>query len=91
VLLDEGAANHDEHVFAEPDRFDINRQPNPHLTFGFGPRFCLGAPLARMELQAVFVRLIPRFPTLRLAVPLEQVRVRSDLLTGGLVELPVVW
>ncbi len=91
VLLNLGAANHDERAFAEPDRFDIGRQPNPHLTFGYGLRFCLGAPLARMELQAVFARLVPRFPTLRLAVPLEQVRVRSDLLTGGLVEVPVTW
>ena len=91
VLLNGGAANHDERAFAEPDRFDIGRQPNPHLTFGYGSRFCLGAPLARMELQAVFARLVPRFPTLRLAVPLERVRVRSDLLTGGLVELPVTW
>jgi cytochrome P450 len=91
VLLNGGAANHDERAFADPDRFDVSRQPNPHLTFGHGPRFCLGAPLARMELQAVFARLIPRFPRLRLAVPLEDVRVRSDLLTGGLFELPVQW
>jgi pentalenolactone synthase len=91
VLLNGGAANHDERAFAAPDRFDIGRQPNPHLTFGHGPRFCLGAPLARLELQAVFARLVPRFPTLRLAIPLEEVRVRGDLLTGGLVELPVTW
>jgi pentalenolactone synthase len=91
VLLSGGAANHDERVFAEPDRFAIDRQPNPHLTFGYGPRFCIGAPLARIELQAVFARLIPRFPTLQLAVPLEDLRIRSDVLTGGLFELPVTW
>jgi len=91
VLLSLGAANHDERAFADPDCFDGDRQPNPHLTFGYGPRFCLGAPLARIELQAVFARLVPRFPTLRLAVPIERLRVRSDLLTGGLVELPVAW
>jgi cytochrome P450 len=56
-----------------------------------GPRFCIGAPLARIELQAVFARLFHRFPALRLAVPVEQLRVRRDLLTGGLVELPVAW
>jgi pentalenolactone synthase len=91
VLLSGGAANHDERTFPEPDRFSIDRNPNPHLTFGYGPRFCIGAPLARIELQAVFARLVPRFPTLRLAVPLEQLRVRSNVLTGGLFELPVTW
>jgi cytochrome P450 len=91
VLLDLGAANHDERAFDAPDDFAVSRQPNPHLTFGHGPRFCLGAPLARMELQAVFARLIPRLPTLRLAIPMEQLRLRSDLLTGGLAELPVTW
>ncbi|HEX6797710.1 MAG TPA: cytochrome P450 [Ktedonobacterales bacterium] len=90
VLLSLGAANHDERAFADPNRFDIDRQPNPHLTFGYGPRFCIGAPLARMELQAVFSRLTPRCPSLRLAVPLEQLRVR-DVLTGGLEALPVTW
>ena len=90
VLLDLGAANYDEQAFADPDHFEIGRQPNPHLTFGHGPRFCIGAPLARMELQAVFSRLIPRFPTLRLTVPIDQLRVR-DVLTGGLEALPVTW
>lgn len=91
VILSLGAANHDERVFAEPARFLIERRPNPHLTFGHGPRFCLGAPLARLELQAVFARLTPRFPRLRLAVPLEDLRVRSEVLTGGLFALPVTW
>lgn len=91
VLLDLGAANHDERAFHDPGRFDVARQPNSHLTFGYGPRFCIGAPLARIELQAVFERLVPRFPTLRLAVPIEQLRTRGDLLTGGLAELPVTW
>jgi pentalenolactone synthase len=91
VLLSLGAANHDDRAFAAPDSLDIGRQSNPHLAFGYGPRFCIGAPLARIELRAVFARLIPRFPTLRLAVPIEQVRVRSELLTGGLAELPVTW
>lgn len=90
VLLDLGAANHDARAFSDPDCFDLRRQPNPHLTFGHGPRFCIGAPLARMELQAAFSRLVPRFPTLRLAVPVEQLRVR-DVLTGGLEALTVTW
>jgi len=91
VLLDIGAANHDERAFANPDRFDVARQPNAHLTFGYGPRFCIGAPLARIELQAVFERLFPRFPTLRLAIPIEQLRMRDDLLIRGLAEFPVTW
>src|SRR5215471_11054161 len=63
VVLSGGAGNHDKRVFADPDRFDVARHPNPHLTFGHGPRFCIGAPLARIELQAVFARLFGRFPT----------------------------
>lgn len=91
VLLAATVANRDGRVFADPDRFDITRSPNPHLGFGHGARFCLGATLARIELQSVFGRLFQRFPTLSLAVPVEQLRLRSELLTGGLAELPVTW
>ena len=90
VLLSTGSANHDAEEFVEPDVFDVSRSPNPHVTFGYGPRFCIGAPLARIELRAVFSRLIPRFPTLRLVKPLDELRAR-DLLTGGLDELWVTW
>jgi cytochrome P450 len=78
-------------AFADPDRFEAAREPNPHLTFGRGRRYCMGAALARVELQAVFGTLFRRFPTLGLAVPIEELRTRRDLLTGGLVELPVRW
>jgi pentalenolactone synthase len=91
VLLSPGDANHDPAVFAQPEHFDVSREPNPHMSFGHGSRFCIGAPLARVELEAVFSRLIPRFPTLRLAVPLDQLEYRGDLLTGGLAALPVSW
>jgi pentalenolactone synthase len=91
VLLDNGAANHDQTVFCDPDRFDITRQAATHLTFGHGGRYCIGAPLARIELQAVFGQLLPRFPRMRLAVPVDQLKVNTDVLTGGLVELPVTW
>lgn len=91
VLLDNGAANHDQTVFSDPDRFDVTRQAASHLTFGHGARYCIGAPLARIELQTVFAQLIPRFPTMRLAVPVEELKVNSGVLTGGLVELPVSW
>ncbi|MER5261539.1 cytochrome P450 [Actinosynnema sp. NPDC002837] len=91
VLLDIGAANHDPAVFTDPDRFDIARPAQPHLAFGHGARYCIGAPLARIELQAVLTHLVPRFPTMTLAVPVEELAVRRDTLTGGLVELPVTW
>ncbi|MDX8034031.1 cytochrome P450 [Lentzea sp. BCCO 10_0856] len=91
VLLDNGAANHDPAVFAEPDRVDATRKAAAHLTFGHDLRCCIGAPLARMELQAVFSQLIPRFPTMRLAIPVESLSVRREMLTGGLTALPVMW
>ena len=91
VLLDNRAAGHDPAVFPSPDRFDITRQGPAHLSFGHGAHYCLGAPLARIELQAVFSQLLARFPEMRLAVPVEQLRVRSGTLTGGLTNLPVKW
>lgn len=91
VLLDNGAANHDGSVFRCPDQFDITRQASPHLTFGHGRRYCLGAPLARLELQAVFSQLIPRFPGMRPAVPAGELTLNRDVLAGGLVQLPVTW
>ncbi|MDI3406224.1 cytochrome P450 [Streptomyces cavernicola] len=91
VMLDTGAANHDPSAFTDPDSFDATRTTPAHLTFGHGARYCIGAPLARMELHAVFAQLIRRFPHLRLAVPVEALRVRTDTLTGGLESLPVTW
>jgi len=91
VLLDNRAANHDPAVFPSPGRFDITRQGPAHLSFGHGAHYCLGAPLARIELQAVFSQLLARFPGMRLAVPVEELRVRSGTLTGGLTTLPVEW
>jgi pentalenolactone synthase len=91
VLLDTGAANHDGHVFTDPDRLDIARKEGPHLSFGHGAHYCIGAPLARIELQAVLSQLILRFPSMRLAVPVDELRVRADLLTGGLTGIPVAW
>jgi pentalenolactone synthase len=91
ILLDHGAANHDESVFALADQFDITRQAAAHLTFGHGPRYCLGAPLARIELQTVFSQLLDRFPGLRLAVPVASLKMNRNILTGGLTQLPVTW
>jgi cytochrome P450 len=91
VLLDIGAANHDPTVFDEPDHVDIARHSGAHITFGYGARYCIGAPLARIELKTVFTQLISRFPAMCLAVDPATLRVRSDVLAGGLVELPVSW
>ena len=92
VLLAVSAANQDSGAFDDPDRMDIARdQSHPHLSFGHGARYCIGAALARIELTAVFERLGARFPTLRLAVPVSDLEWRSHLLTGGLAELPVTW
>lgn len=66
VLLYE-SANFDDQHFADPDRFDIERSPNDHLAFGFGTHFCLGASLARLELQTMFERVLDRMPDLELA------------------------
>jgi len=60
VLLSYPSANRDEDVFEEPMRFDVGRSPNKHLAFGMGPHFCLGATLARLEIQAIFNEMLPR-------------------------------
>ena len=91
VLLTSAVANRDDATFPDPNRFDITRTPNPHLSFGHGPRFCIGASLARIELHAVFTALPRRFPTLQLAVPFEELQLRTDVLIGGLAALPVRW
>jgi pentalenolactone synthase len=92
VVLSTAAANRDDRVFADPERFDIGRvSPEPHLGFGYAMRYCLGASLARVELSAVFGALFQRFPTLRLAVPRERLEPRTDRLTGGFAQLPVTW
>jgi len=91
VLLSLASANRDPRVFPDPDRFDITRRPNPHLAFGHGPASCVGAALARIEMQAAFEILFRRLPTLRLAVPVEALEARRDVLGGGLAELPVTW
>jgi cytochrome P450 family 142 subfamily A polypeptide 1 len=67
VLLLYPSANRDAAAFPDPDRFDIRRHPNEHVAFGFGPHFCLGNSLARLELTTMFDRLADRLPDLRLA------------------------
>jgi cytochrome P450 family 142 subfamily A polypeptide 1 len=60
------SANRDPRVFEDPDRFDVRRNPNPHIAFGFGPHFCMGASLARLELNVMFSELLRRLPDLHL-------------------------
>jgi pentalenolactone synthase len=91
VLLSRAAANRDPAVFGDPLRFDVRRQENQHVSFGHGHHFCIGAALARVELQTVVGTLFNRLPTLRLAVPLEELQLRDDAFTGGLRALPVTW
>ena len=91
VLLDLQGANLDEDAFGSPESFDVKRTHPSHLAFGHGSHYCLGAPLARLELQVLLGSLFKRFPSLRLAVPVEDLRPRSHLLTGGLHALPVEW
>ena len=76
------SANRDAEVFEDPDRLDVTRNPNPHLAFGFGPHFCLGASLARVELRVMFDELLRRLPDLRLADGAELPYRASNFITG---------
>ena len=90
VLLLYPSANRDEAVFDEPERFDVRRDPNPHVAFGaFGRHHCLGAQLARLELRVLFEELLDRFPGLHLADPEAPRRERRGTFVLGLEALPV--
>jgi len=86
VIAAIGSANRDPAVFADPDRLDLGRSPNPHLAFGLGTHVCPGAPLSRMEARAAFPALLRRFPTIRLAAPPVW---RRTVVLRGLERLPV--
>ncbi|MFF4735539.1 cytochrome P450 [Streptomyces sp. NPDC001262] len=86
------SGNRDEDRFPEcPDRLDVGRGTGPHLAFGHGIHQCLGQQLARVEMKAALSALFERFPALRLAVPLEEVPMRDDMIVYGVHELPVTW
>ena len=74
VLVWEGSANRDEAAFDRPDDFDITRKPNPHIGFGHGAHFCLGAHLARLELRVLYEELLGRFGEVAVVAPVEWTR-----------------
>ncbi|WP_328338475.1 cytochrome P450 [Micromonospora sp. NBC_00421] len=86
------AGNRDPRVFPDPNVFDIDRVPGtPHLTFGFGPHFCLGTALGRMQVELSIGELLRRLPGLTPAVPVEEIPWRHDRMNGGIASFPVTW
>jgi len=88
VVVSFTSANRDESVFADPDRFDVRRSPNPHLSFGHGPHFCLGGQLARAQMRALFGELLRR--TERLELDGSPALLRSTF-QRGVKRLPIRW
>ena len=90
VVLFYGAANRDPRVFADPETFDVNRDPNPHVGFGGpGPHFCLGAHLARREVAVAFRQLLTRLPDIEVTGPAVPLQSLGIPLVGGIKHLPV--
>ena len=90
VCLLYGSANRDEEVFDDPDAFRVDRHPNEHLAFGLGPHFCLGANLARMEIETVIGALLERLPDLHLA-PGARIREARNPILAAIEEMPVAF
>lgn len=86
VYLAYVSGNRDEEVFDEPFRFDVSRDPNKHVAFGYGVHFCLGAALARMEMNSLYTELIPRLESIELAGEPE---LAATTFVGGLKHLPI--
>ena len=86
VYLAYVSANRDEEVFDDPFRFDVGRDPNKHLAFGYGVHFCLGAALARMEINSFFSELLPRLESIELA---GEPQLSATTFVGGLKHLPI--
>lgn len=91
VLLAKHAANRDRRRYSDPDRLDITRDAQGQLGFGHGAHHCLGAALARMDMQTALAALLNRFPDLRLAVPEAELEWKSGMAVRGPVALPITW
>lgn len=91
VIASLAAANRDPDAFPDPDRLDVRRPASAHLAFGYGVHHCIGAQLARTEMKIGFGALFRRLPSLRLAVPSEQVAMVDDKVFYGVRALPVAW
>ena len=89
ALLVLASANRDPAKFPDPDRFEITRSPNPHLAFGNGIHICIGAPLARLELQETFLALAAELPNLRLAT--DSVEYQPTIVNRAATALPIAW
>jgi cytochrome P450 len=84
-------ANWDAGAFPAPERFDVSRDVDNHIAFGFGPHGCLGQNLARIELQVVYPTLLRRIPSLELAVPVHELEFKHEIRSYGVFSLPVTW
>jgi cytochrome P450 len=91
VIASGDAANRDPREFANPDTFDVHREQNHHVAFGYGIHQCLGQPIARIELQTAYPAILRRFADLRLAIPFEEIEFRDDMVVYGVRSLPVTW
>ncbi|MFJ8811981.1 cytochrome P450 [Amycolatopsis thermoflava] len=91
VTIAANAANRDPERFPDPDTLDLRRHAAGHLAFGHGIHQCLGQQLARVEMRVAIPALFARFPTLRLAVPADEVPLRHDMSIYGVHRLPVTW
>ncbi|HEX6352592.1 cytochrome P450 [Actinophytocola sp.] len=91
VLAAIHAANRDPEVFENPEEIDLTRKTNPHITFGHGPHHCIGAQLARLELQEALAELLTRFPTLELADGPEGVRWKFGVIVRGPATMKITW
>ncbi|QHC23187.1 cytochrome P450 family protein [Streptomyces sp. GS7] len=89
VMLALSSAHRDPACFTDPDRFDIRRQDNAHLALGHGIHYCLGAPLARMEVQVALSTLLERFPHIDLAVSEDRLPWRASFRSHALRQLPI--